>query len=157
MCVCVCIMYFFSANQIEELTGFDSDHFPCLRLLDLHGNKLTSVAGLQLPTLQRLYLASNSLSKCERERGREGGREKERKKEKEKETGRVLLHLVFTADLTGLGGLRKLAILHVRENQIASLDGLPPSMESLQYFNIRYIYMYMYYYYFFVHDGVVLA
>lgn len=38
----------------------------------------------------------------------------------------------------GLGQLRQLTTLHLRENRVASLDGFSPSMEALQYLNLRY-------------------
>ena len=56
-----------------------------------------------MPTLRKLYLASNKLTKLE-----------------------------------GLDGLSQLTILHLRENKIDSLDGLPQTLESLQYVNLRY-------------------
>lgn len=37
----------------------------------------------------------------------------------------------------GLGALRQLTTLHLRDNQVSSLEGLPPSMEALQYLNLR--------------------
>ncbi len=91
------------ANQITELSGLTETQLPCLTSLDLHGNKLTSTIGIHLPSLQKLYLASNTLTKLE-----------------------------------GLEGLRQLTTLHVRENQITTLDGFAPSMEGLQYLNLRY-------------------
>jgi len=39
--------------------------------------------------------------------------------------------------LEGLGALRQLTTLHLRENKLSSLSGLPPSMEALQYLNLR--------------------
>ena len=33
-----------------------------LRLLDLHANQLTSITGMDLPTLRQLYVASNKLT-----------------------------------------------------------------------------------------------
>jgi len=41
------------------------------------------------------------------------------------------------AGLEGLGTLRQLTTLHLRENKLSSLSGLPPSMEALQYLNLR--------------------
>lgn len=40
--------------------------------------------------------------------------------------------------LEGLQPLKQLTTLHVRDNQIAGLDGFAPSMEGLQYLNLRY-------------------
>lgn len=84
------------------MTQLDQEHLPCLRVLDLHSNKLESSAGIQLPTLQKLYLASNKLTQCD-----------------------------------GLQQLHKLTTLHLRDNQIATLDGFMPSQAALQYLNLR--------------------
>ena len=73
-----------------------------MRSLDLHNNQLTSTAGIRLPTLQKLYLASNKLTQLE-----------------------------------GLEPLKQLTTLHLRDNQISTLDGFAPSMEALQYLNLR--------------------
>lgn len=56
---------YIAANKITELTGLNNSNLPCLRILDLHANKLTNIAGLQLPTLLKLYLASNQLTQCD--------------------------------------------------------------------------------------------
>lgn len=54
-----------TANQIASLTGLNNSNLPCLRILDLHGNQLESITTLQLPTLQKLYLAANKLTCCD--------------------------------------------------------------------------------------------
>ncbi len=51
--------------MISELTGINSKNLPCLRILDLHANQLQTLSGLHLPTLQRLYLASNRITQCD--------------------------------------------------------------------------------------------
>ena len=89
-----------SANRISALTQLDQAHL--LRVLDLHSNKLDSTAGLHLPTLQKLYLASNKLTQCD-----------------------------------GLQQLHQLTTLHLRDNEIATLDGFAPSQAALQYINLR--------------------
>ncbi len=80
----------------------DANNLPCLRVLDLHANRLTSLAGIHIPTLHKLYAASNKLTQCD-----------------------------------GIQSLHQLTTLHVRENQIASLDGFVPSLGALQYLNLR--------------------
>lgn len=39
--------------------------------------------------------------------------------------------------LEGLEPLKQLTTLHLRDNQISTLDGFAPSMEALQYLNLR--------------------
>lgn len=96
-------MYFlWSDNRINALSQLDQAHLPCLRVLDLHSNKLEGIPSLHLPTLQKLYLASNKLTQCD-----------------------------------GFQQLQKLTTLHLRDNQIASLDGFVPSQAALQYINLR--------------------
>lgn len=89
-------------NKITELEGLTQQNLPSLQFLDLHDNQLPSSAGIHLPSLEKLYLASNKLTRVE-----------------------------------GLEGLCKLTTLHLRQNQIATLDGFAPTMESLQYINLR--------------------
>lgn len=38
----------------------------------------------------------------------------------------------------GLDGVPQLTVLHLRENQIVSLDGFTEKLESLQYINLRW-------------------
>jgi len=58
--VCVCE----PVNQVSSVAGLHSKNLPCLHVLDLSSNQLESVAGIHLPELQRLYLASNKLQTC---------------------------------------------------------------------------------------------
>lgn len=39
--------------------------------------------------------------------------------------------------LEGLHKLERLTILHLRDNQLETLDGISPNMKSLQYLNVR--------------------
>ena len=91
-------------NKITQLEGLNQQNLPSLQFLDLHDNQLPSSAGIHLPSLEKLYLASNKLTRVE-----------------------------------GLEGLCKMTTLHLRQNQIATLDGFAPTMESLQYINLRYL------------------
>lgn len=89
-------------NKITEVQGLVRENLPMLRVLDLHANQLTSTAGICIPTLRQLYLATNKLK-----------------------------------GVQGLEALPQLTTLHVRENQIAQLNGFSSALESLQYFNVR--------------------
>lgn len=42
--------------------------------------------------------------------------------------------------LEGLEKLERLITLHLRDNQLETLDGLSPNMKCLQYLNVRYSY-----------------
>ena len=92
----------FSDNKITELMGLNISNLPCLNFLDLHANQLASIAGILLPTLQKLYVASNKLTRCD-----------------------------------GIQGLHQLTTLHMRDNQITSLDGFVTNLGALQTLNIR--------------------
>ncbi|XP_077455749.1 leucine-rich repeat-containing protein 23 isoform X2 [Stigmatopora argus] len=54
-----------SGNRIERLNGLESCLFSKLGTLELRGNRLTSTNGINLPNLQRLYLAQNSITSLE--------------------------------------------------------------------------------------------
>lgn len=41
--------------------------------------------------------------------------------------------------LQGLDKLERLITLHLRDNQLESLDGLSPNMKCIQYLNVRYL------------------
>ena len=60
---------FFAANEITELVGLTRQNLPSLRILDLHGNKLTSISDLTIPTLHQLFVASNKLVSVEKLEG----------------------------------------------------------------------------------------
>ena len=59
------MVFVFPANKITELSGLHAADLPCLRVLDLSSNLLSSTAGINLPHLQRLYLSSNKLRQCD--------------------------------------------------------------------------------------------
>ncbi|XP_029437570.1 leucine-rich repeat-containing protein 23 [Rhinatrema bivittatum] len=91
-----------SGNEIATVSGMEFRKLENLHTLELRANKLQSTAGILLPNLRNLYLAQNSITKLE-----------------------------------GLEGLIQLRTLHLRDNQLESLDGFSESMKSLQYLNIR--------------------
>ncbi|XP_053500025.1 leucine-rich repeat-containing protein 23 [Ictalurus furcatus] len=89
-------------NTIQTVSGLDYDKLTNLVSLELRGNLLETTDGIYLPNLRRLYLAQNKIKRLE-----------------------------------GLDKLEHLTILHLRDNQLETLDGINPSMKSLQYLNIR--------------------
>eukprot|EP00731_Ephydatia_muelleri_P015287 Em0008g1007a len=113
----------FSSNSITSTQGISH---PMLGTLNLSGNKITQLEGLNqqnLPSLQFLDLHDNQLPSS---------------------AGIHLpsLEKLYLASnkltrVEGLEGLCKMTTLHLRQNQIATLDGFAPTMESLQYINLR--------------------
>ncbi|XP_030043205.1 leucine-rich repeat-containing protein 23 [Microcaecilia unicolor] len=113
----------FSHNRIRELGGISH---PRLESLNLNGNEILTLSGMdcaKLENLQTLELRGNRL---------------------ESTAGILLPNLrnLYLAQnsirrLEGLEGLVQLQTLHVRDNQLETLDGFSGSMKSLQYLNIR--------------------
>lgn len=110
-------------NNISSTT--DIAH-PLLETLNLSSNQITDLVDLDelhLPNLRSLDLHGNQLASV---------------------TGLQLplLQKLYLASnkltsLEGLSGLRQLTTLHARDNQVALLEGLTPSMAALQYLNLR--------------------
>nr|XP_023404833.1 leucine-rich repeat-containing protein 23 isoform X1 [Loxodonta africana] len=89
-------------NRIRMVTGLDPQKLNSLHTLELRGNQLDSTLGINLPKLKNLFLAQNMLKKVE-----------------------------------GLENLSNLTTLHLRDNQIETLSGFSGEMKSLQYLNLR--------------------
>nr|XP_021492612.1 leucine-rich repeat-containing protein 23 isoform X3 [Meriones unguiculatus] len=89
-------------NRIRFVTGLDPEKLANLHTLELRGNQIESTEGINLPNLKNLYLAQNMLKKVQ-----------------------------------GLENLGNLTTLHLRDNQIETLDGFSKEMKSLQYLNLR--------------------
>ncbi|XP_032851573.2 leucine-rich repeat-containing protein 23 [Tyto alba] len=113
----------FAHNRIKDMEGITHPH---LANLSLKGNKIQTAQGLshgQLFSLQILELRENKL---------------------ESTAGLNLpkLRNLYLAQnsirsLEGLEGLGQLAALHLRDNQLETLDGFSSSMKCLQYLNLR--------------------
>ncbi len=94
--------------------------------LSLLANKISEVRGLtvkNLPCLQTLDLHDNHLTSTA------GIRVLTLQK--------LYLSANKLTQLEGLEPLKQLTTLHLRDNQISALDGFAPSMEALQYLNLR--------------------
>jgi len=106
-------------NQIAELSNLSETNLPTLTTLDCHGNALTTAKNINIPTLQKLYLVRTAWGGCGCVRG-------------------VALQATNQINtLEGLGHLAQLTTLHLRENQLKTLDGLMEQMSALQYINLR--------------------
>ncbi|XP_072847867.2 leucine-rich repeat-containing protein 23 isoform X1 [Pogona vitticeps] len=113
----------FANNHIKDTNGINH---PRLTSLNLKGNEIEVISGLdpdKLSNLHTLELRGNNLKST---------------------AGLYLpklknLYLAQNAltHLEGLEDLEQLTILHLRDNQLESLDGFSETMKSLQYLNIR--------------------
>ncbi|NXT24351.1 LRC23 protein, partial [Syrrhaptes paradoxus] len=113
----------FAHNRINDMEGITH---PRLANLSLKGNKIQRALGLshgQLFSLQILELQGNTLEST-------AGLNLPKLKS---------LYLAQNAiqSLEGLEGLGQLTTLHLRDNQLETLDGLCSSMKCLQYLNLR--------------------
>ncbi|KFP04970.1 Leucine-rich repeat-containing protein 23, partial [Calypte anna] len=113
----------FAQNRIKNMEGITH---PLLANLSLKGNKIQTLLGLshgQLFSLQILELRGNKIEKT-------AGLNLPKLKD---------LYLAQNAiqSLEGLEGLGQLTTLHLRDNQLETLDGFCSSMKCLQYLNLR--------------------
>ncbi|XP_074965658.1 leucine-rich repeat-containing protein 23 [Phalacrocorax aristotelis] len=113
----------FAHNRIKDMEGITH---PSLANLSLKGNKIQTALGLshgQLFNLQILELRGNMLKST-------AGLDLPKLKN---------LYLAQNAiqSLEGLEQLEQLTKLHLRDNQLETLDGFCSSMKCLQYLNLR--------------------
>ncbi|XP_070695036.1 leucine-rich repeat-containing protein 23 [Pempheris klunzingeri] len=111
---------------VNQITDLDSLVGPALESLNLTGNRIQTVTGLQsgcFANLVTLELKGNHLETTD---------------------GINLPNLrqLYLAQnvikhLEGLERLERLTILHLRDNQLSSLEGLSANMKCLQYLNVR--------------------
>ncbi|NXX85630.1 LRC23 protein, partial [Urocolius indicus] len=113
----------FAHNRIRDIEGITH---PRLVNLNLKGNKIQTVLGLshgQLFSLEILELRGNKLEST-------AGLNLPKLKS-------LYLAQNTIRSLEGLEGLEQLATLHLRDNQLETLDGFCSSMKCLQYLNLR--------------------
>jgi len=113
----------FADNKIEKVEPITH---PLLEKLNLNSNQIERVTGLDpdvLTNLTFLELRGNRLTSIE-------GIEIPTLKS-------LYLAANRLTDLCGIGKMVNLQTLHVRDNQIASLDGFSDSMTRLNYVNLR--------------------
>ncbi|NXF68008.1 LRC23 protein, partial [Ciccaba nigrolineata] len=113
----------FTHNRIKDMEGITH---PRLANLSLKGNKIQTALGLshgQLFSLQILELRGNKLEST-------AGLNLPKLKN-------LYLAQNTIRSLEGLEDLGQLAALHLRDNQLETLDGFCSSMKCLQYLNLR--------------------
>ncbi|XP_047907531.2 leucine-rich repeat-containing protein 23 isoform X1 [Anser cygnoides] len=112
----------FAHNHIKDMEGITH---PCLANLSLKGNKIRTALGLSqaLFSLHNLELRGNKLEST-------AGFNLPKLKN---------LYLAQNAirSLEGLEALEQLTTLHLRDNQLETLDGFCSSMKCLRYLNLR--------------------
>ncbi|XP_058428532.1 leucine-rich repeat-containing protein 23 isoform X3 [Marmota monax] len=111
-------------NHIHMVTGLDPQKLNSLHTLELRGNQLESTLGINLPKLKNLFLVAEAGLK-------------------------FVIFLPQPSELLGLQAqnllkkveglenLSNLTTLHLRDNQIETLNGFSMEMKSLQYLNLR--------------------
>ncbi|XP_037540033.1 leucine-rich repeat-containing protein 23 [Nematolebias whitei] len=112
-----------AANRLTDLDGLAG---PALESLDLTGNRIQQLNGFQsshFANLVTLELRGNHLDTTD------GINLPNLRK--------LYLAKNVIKRLEGLEKLERLTVLHLRNNQLESLDGLSPSMKCLHYLNVR--------------------
>ncbi|KAM9752490.1 leucine-rich repeat-containing protein 23 [Menidia menidia] len=111
---------------VNRLTDIDGLVGPSLETLNLKGNGIQRMSGLQsiyLSNLVTLELRGNNLDTT-------NGINLPNLR-------RLYLAQNAIKRLEGLDKLERLAVLHLRDNQLETLEGLSPNMKCLQYLNVR--------------------
>ncbi|XP_053146799.1 leucine-rich repeat-containing protein 23 isoform X2 [Hemicordylus capensis] len=113
----------FASNHLKDTTGINH---PRLTSINLKGNEIEIISGLDPAKLSNLYsleLRNNSL----------------------KSTAGICLPKLKNlylaqnsiTQIEGLEDLGQLTTIHLRDNQLETLDGFSESLKSLQYLNLR--------------------
>ncbi|XP_039257437.2 leucine-rich repeat-containing protein 23-like [Styela clava] len=131
----------------NQLTSPKLEALPFLQIANFANNKITSTEGVEHPLLEQLNLNSNQITSIS---GLHPGtltnlHTLELRGNKLESTAGIYLpnlkNLYLAANIIksieGLERLEKLTLLHLRDNQISTLDGFSDQMKSLQYINLR--------------------
>jgi Leucine-rich repeat (LRR) protein len=118
-----------------------------LQILSLAGNRLISTGGIAHPLLETLNLSSNQIAELAdlddrhlpslRSLDLHGNQLSSVAGIQLPSLQKLYIASNKLSSLEGLSSLRQLTTLHARDNQVASLEGLTPSMAALQYLNLR--------------------
>uniref|UniRef100_A0A8C5CF64 Leucine rich repeat containing 23 n=1 Tax=Gadus morhua TaxID=8049 RepID=A0A8C5CF64_GADMO len=120
-------------NAVSSLKKLPLDQFPYLQWLSLARNQLEDMAGLGGTALENL-----NLSGCARPTGQLLGHDRWKLLRPDLCLSRVLLQAQNVIKrLEGLERLELLTTLHLRDNQLETLEGISPRMTSLKYLNVR--------------------
>ncbi|XP_063230255.1 leucine-rich repeat-containing protein 23-like isoform X2 [Bacillus rossius redtenbacheri] len=112
-----------SDNPLTSAAGVEHPLLECLELSRCGLQELSGLEADSLPRLRTLELRGNSLASVSglRLEALEG----------------LYLAANSIARLEGLEALPSLQVLHLRDNPLTSLDGLPASLAALRYLNVR--------------------
>ncbi|XP_015728255.1 leucine-rich repeat-containing protein 23 [Coturnix japonica] len=113
----------FTHNQIKNMEGITHPH---LASLSLKGNKIQAAMGLNTQALYSLRVLELRGNKLENTAGLRLPKLK-----------KLYLAQNTIKSLEGLEALEQLSTLHLRDNELGTLDGFSSSMKCLQYLNLR--------------------
>uniref|UniRef100_A0A3B5LIJ9 Leucine rich repeat containing 23 n=1 Tax=Xiphophorus couchianus TaxID=32473 RepID=A0A3B5LIJ9_9TELE len=134
-------------NSVTSLKGQPLAEFTFLQWLSVASNQLVDIEGLVGPSLETLILSGNSIQKISGLQSADFANLvilELRANQLETTSGfdlpnlrKLYLAQNFIKRLEGLEKLERLITLHLRDNQLETLEGLCSEMKSLQYLNIR--------------------
>ncbi|CAI8049137.1 Leucine-rich repeat-containing protein 23 [Geodia barretti] len=131
----------------NKITSPKLQEMQYLQILSLAGNRLISTGGIAHPLLETLNLSSNQITELAdlddrhlpsvRSLDLHGNQLSSVAGIQLPSLQKLYIASNKLSSLEGLSSLRQLTTLHARDNQVASLEGLTPSMAALQYLNLR--------------------
>ncbi|XP_032431292.1 leucine-rich repeat-containing protein 23 [Xiphophorus hellerii] len=134
-------------NSVTSLKGQPLAEFTFLQWLSVASNQLVDIEGLVGRSLETLILSGNSIQKISGLQSADFANLvilELRANQLETTSGfdlpnlrKLYLAQNFIKRLEGLEKLERLITLHLRDNQLETLEGLCSEMKSLQYLNIR--------------------
>ncbi|XP_014865445.1 PREDICTED: leucine-rich repeat-containing protein 23 [Poecilia mexicana] len=134
-------------NSMKSFKEQPLSEFTFLQWLSVASNQIVDMEGLVGPSIETLILSGNSIQKINGLRNADFANLvilELRGNQLETTSGfdlpnlrKLYLAQNFIKHLEGLEKLERLTTLHLRDNQLVTLEGLCPEMKSLQYLNIR--------------------